>query len=51
MATVVAKIRKKVVQFDEDFIFDSSTDTILSVSDNKDGSMTILIMSCVSKGG
>lgn len=50
MANAIAKIRKEVVSFGSDFVIDPSTETIISVEDNKDSTFTILIVSYIRKG-
>lgn len=50
MTSIFASIRKLVVSLDQEFPYDSSTDTILSVEDNNDGTVTLLFLSCIRKG-
>lgn len=52
MAAAIAKVRKEVVTYDQEFDIDPSTDTILNVVDNKDGTtVTVFILSYIRKGG
>lgn len=45
----VAQVRKLTVDFNQEFNINSSLDTVLRVDDNKDGTVTVLILSYVRK--
>lgn len=48
--TVFAKVRKDTVSLDSEFIIDPTTETVVSVDDNKDGTVTVIILSYIRKG-
>lgn len=50
MAETVVSIRKEIISYGQEFLIDQSTDTIFSVSDNKDETATVLFLSYVRKG-
>lgn len=47
---VIAKVRKDIVAVDAEFVIDPSTETVISVEDNKDGTVTVIILSYIRKG-
>lgn len=47
---LIAKVRKDVVAIDAEFLLDPTTETVINVDDNKDGTVTVLILSYIRKG-
>lgn len=48
--SVIAKVRQEVVLVGAEFSIDPSTETVVSVEDNKDGTLTVNILSYIRKG-
>lgn len=49
MASAIAKIRKEIVSYNSEFTIDS-TETIIQVVDNQDGTASLFVLSYVRKG-
>lgn len=51
MASAIAKVRREVVTYDQEFDIDPAVETILNVIDNKDNTtVTVFILSYIRKG-
>lgn len=51
MANAIAKVRREIVTYDQEFDIDPATEVILNVIDNKDEiTVTVFILSYIRKG-
>lgn len=49
MSLAIAKFRKEIVNYGDEVVVDTS-ETILTATDNKDGTVSVVILSYVRKG-